>query len=113
MCIYCKPFLPSDFGSIVIKGSNTITLDDVLFEAKIKTPVNTLRVSGSAIEDALSHDYRVEKVNVTRVFPLTIDVDITDRIPWLLCRMIMDMPLLIRPDLLWKPFNPSIKSVYR
>lgn len=74
-------FLPISLGSIVIKGSNTITLDDVLFEAKIKTPVNTLRVSGSAIEDALSHDYRVEKVNVTRVFPLTIDVDITDRIP--------------------------------
>ena len=73
--------LPVSLGTIVLSGSEKITLEDVLFEGKIQEPVNVLKVNTDDLQDTLSKDLRIASVNVYRSFPLTIHVDIEDRVP--------------------------------
>lgn len=73
--------LPISLGTIVLSGSEKITLADVLFEGKIQEPVNVLKVNTDDLQNALSKDLRIASVNVYRSFPLTIHVDIEDRVP--------------------------------
>lgn len=73
--------LPISLGTIILSGSEKITLEDVLFEGKIQEPVNVLKVNTDDLQNALSKDLRVASVDVYRSFPLTIHVDIKDRVP--------------------------------
>lgn len=74
-------FLPIPLGYISLKGTETISLEDVLFEGQIWQPVNVLQISSSNLEDRLSRDIRVASVSVSRHFPFVLEVDITDRVP--------------------------------
>lgn len=73
--------LPVPLGEIQLTGTTSLTMDDVLFEGEIKQPVNVLQINGTDLEEKLSHDIRVSKVQVTRHFPLTVEVSVEDRIP--------------------------------
>ena len=73
--------LPIPLGYISLSGTNVLTVDDILFEGKIRQPVNVLQVSTSDLTRRLSKDIRVSSVTVTRKFPFVLSVDITDRRP--------------------------------
>ena len=73
--------LPIPLGYISLSGTNVLTVDDILFEGKIRQPVNVLQVSPSDLTRRLSKDIRVSSVTVTRKFPFVLSVDITDRRP--------------------------------
>ena len=72
---------PIPLGSLTVTGSKTVTLEDVKAAANLSDPVNILRVSSSKLKERLSHDLRVADVDVSYVFPLTMQVNITDRTP--------------------------------
>lgn len=73
--------LPIPLGHITLKGTNVITLDDVIFEGEIREPINVLQIDSSKLEYRLSKDIRVESVAVERKFPFELVVDIQDRKP--------------------------------
>lgn len=70
---------PIPFGQVIVNGSDNVTKDDVIFEGQIKTPINVLQISTADLEEKLKHDIRVDEVQVTRQFPATIEVNITER----------------------------------
>ena len=74
-------FLPVPLGHISLKGTNVITLEDVIFEGEIREPVNVLQIDSSKLEYRLSKDIRVESVTVQRKFPFELVVNIQDRKP--------------------------------
>ena len=74
-------FLPIPLGYIDLKGTDVLTVDDVIFEGRIREPVNVLQVSSSKLEERLSKDIRLSAVSVSRRFPFVLEVDVTDRIP--------------------------------
>lgn len=73
--------LPIPLGQINLQGTNQLTLEDVIFEGEITKPVNVLQISSSKLEKQLRNDLRVESVSITRQFPLTINVNVVDRVP--------------------------------
>jgi cell division protein FtsQ len=74
-------FLPVPFGAIRISGSSEVTMNDVLLEGQIRQPVNVLQISTSNLAQRLSHDIRIESVDVSRSFPWYVDVKVTERHP--------------------------------
>lgn len=70
---------PIPFGQIQISGTRSITLEDVLFEGNVSTPINILQISTADLEERLTHDIRIQTVKVKRSSPFTISVEITDR----------------------------------
>lgn len=70
---------PIPFGQIQISGTRSITLEDVLFEGNVSTPINILQISTTNLEERLTHDIRIQTVRVKRGSPFTISVEITDR----------------------------------
>lgn len=74
-------FLPIPLGYIDLKGTDVLTVDDVIFEGRIREPVNVLQVSSSKLEERLSKDIRLSAVSVSRRFPFVLEVDVMDRIP--------------------------------
>ncbi|WP_299144142.1 cell division protein FtsQ/DivIB [uncultured Dialister sp.] len=74
-------FLPIPLGYIDLRGTDVLTVDDVIFEGRIREPVNVLQVSSSRLEERLSKDIRLSTVSVSRRFPFVLEVDVTDRIP--------------------------------
>lgn len=72
-------FLPIPFGQINVTGSQSITLEDVLFEGNISEPINVLQISTANLEERLSHDIRIESVRVKRRSPFTLSVEVSDR----------------------------------
>lgn len=73
--------LPIPFGSLEVNGSKKVTTNDVLVAADIHEPINILQIRSDTIKEKMSHDLRVEKVEITYKFPLTMCVNITDRKP--------------------------------
>lgn len=73
--------LPVPLGYIVLTGSDILTMDDILFEGKIRQPVNVLQISTSQLEERLSRDIRIQSVQVQRKFPLVMEIIVQDRIP--------------------------------
>lgn len=73
--------LPIPLGYISLTGTDVLTVDDILFEGKIRQPVNVPQVSTTDLTRRLSKDIRVSSVTVTRKFPFVLSVDITDRRP--------------------------------
>ena len=79
--IFVLFLLPVPLGYIVLKGSEVLTVDDILFDGQIRRPVNVLQISTSELEERLSHDIRIDSVRVSRKFPFVLEVDVQDRIP--------------------------------
>lgn len=74
-------FLPIPLGYIDLEGTEVLTTDDVIFEGRIRQPVNVLQISSSDLEKRLSRDIRVSTVSVGRRFPFVLEVNVTDRVP--------------------------------
>lgn len=71
--------LPVPLGSIQVNGSKKISTQDVMVAGNIREPVNILQINTSRLKDRLSQDLRVENVNISYDFPLTMRIDITER----------------------------------
>lgn len=74
-------FLPIPFGYVNVYNTSSITLEDVLFDGNVRSPVNVLQISTSDLEERLGHDLRVQEVHVARESPFSIGVDITESRP--------------------------------
>jgi len=74
-------FLPVPFGHIEIKGTKSVTVDDIILEGQLRRPVNVLQISTEDLAERLSKDMRIESVNVTRRFPFAVIVNVADRKP--------------------------------
>ncbi|WP_443790234.1 cell division protein FtsQ/DivIB, partial [Dialister succinatiphilus] len=72
---------PIPLGYIDLEGTEVLTTDDVIFEGRIRQPVNVLQISSSDLEKRLSRDIRVSTVSVGRRFPFVLAVNVTDRVP--------------------------------
>ncbi|MDR3564940.1 MAG: FtsQ-type POTRA domain-containing protein [Negativicutes bacterium] len=68
-------------GSVVIEGNKFLTVDDVNRAADIPEKINIFRLDTSEIKSRLLRDLRVAEVNVTRRFPATIVISLTERQP--------------------------------
>lgn len=75
-------FLPLPFGDIRVTGSAVVTRSDIIFEGKIKYPVNVLQINISNVKQRLLHDIRVSSIDIKRSFPFYIDVIVHDRTPY-------------------------------
>lgn len=71
--------LPIPLGTIQVVGSDKVTVQDVMAAGDIRSPVNLLQINTGRLEDRLANDLRVEVAKVNYVFPLTLQVNITDR----------------------------------
>lgn len=72
---------PIPFGTLVVSGSKDVTVDDVIAAGDIRRPVNLLQINPGHLEERLTHDLRIDTAKVTYVFPLTLQVAVTDRKP--------------------------------
>lgn len=72
---------PIPFGTLVVTGSKDVTVDDVIAAGDIRRPVNLLQINPGHLEERLTHDLRIDTAKVTYVFPLTLQVTVTDRKP--------------------------------
>ncbi len=70
---------PIPFGTLVVTGSKDVTIDDVIAAGDIRRPVNLLQINPGHLEERLTHDLRIDTAKVTYVFPLTLQVTVTDR----------------------------------
>lgn len=77
----CIRFLPIGFGEIRLTGNETVTMEDILFDGAVGSPVNVWQVNTTELEGRLSRDIRVGKAEVTRSFPFYINVAIEERKP--------------------------------
>lgn len=74
-------FLPVPIGEIRLHGNESVTMEDVLFDGAVKRPVNVLQIHTGHLEERLSKDIRIARVEVARSFPFYIDVTMTERKP--------------------------------
>ncbi len=74
-------FLPIPLGTVRITGNSQITMDDVIFEGRLRQPLNVLQISTSDLQERLGHDLRISAVSVVRELPFTITVSVTERVP--------------------------------
>jgi cell division protein FtsQ len=68
-------------GTVVVEGNKYIAADDVYRIAGVPEKINIFRLNTTEIKDRLTHDLRVAEVEVTREFPTTIVVKLTERQP--------------------------------
>ena len=69
------------FGQIVVEGGKSVTVEDVKTMTGIKEPINLFTIDRDKMEDVLSHDLRIEKVDTAYGWPNILKVIITDRRP--------------------------------
>lgn len=81
MIILALLFLPIPLGTVRIAGNSQITMDDVVFEGRLRQPLNVLQISTSDLQERLSHDLRISSVSVVRELPFAIDISVTERVP--------------------------------
>ena len=72
---------PIPLGSMTVTGSKTVSLEDVKVAGNIKDPVNILQINRERLKQRLSHDLRVDSVDISYRFPLTMEVAIKERVP--------------------------------
>ncbi len=73
--------LPIPLGNIQVSGTQKMTAQDIIVAGDIKEPVNVLQIKSSKLEETLSHDLRIESAKVRYIFPLTLQVDVVERMP--------------------------------
>lgn len=72
---------PVPFGSVVIDGNEQLTAEDIYRSSNIWGYVNVVQLSTDTIQERLAKDLRIQEVTVTREFPATIRIAITERKP--------------------------------
>lgn len=72
---------PIPLGSMTVTGSKTVSIEDVKVAGNIKDPVNILQINRERLKQRLSHDLRVDSVDISYRFPLTMEVAIKERVP--------------------------------
>lgn len=68
-------------GNIVVEGNKYLTVDEVYKIAGVPDKINIFRLNTNEIQARLYKDLRVEKAEITRVFPSTIAIQLTERKP--------------------------------
>lgn len=68
-------------GSVVIEGNKYIPAEEVYRIAGVPEKINIFRLNTTEIKERLTRDLRVAEVDVTRQFPTTIVVKLTERKP--------------------------------
>lgn len=74
-------------GEVVVAGNNHISVEDIHSIAGIPSEVNIFRLNTGEINKRLLRDLRIASAEVTRRFPATIAISVTERQPlaWLAC----------------------------
>ena len=72
--------LPLPIGQIQVTGTNQLSSEDVVAIGDLGYPVNILRVRTGALEERLQKDMRVDTAHVSYALPLTLQVDVKERI---------------------------------
>ncbi|MCX7970994.1 MAG: FtsQ-type POTRA domain-containing protein [Negativicutes bacterium] len=68
-------------GQLLVTGDKLIPIDEITRIAGIGQPVNVLSFSVAEVERRLSQDPRVEAVAVRREWPLTVRIELAERVP--------------------------------
>lgn len=72
---------PVPFGTIIVDGNENMSFDDVYRAAGAYSYVNVVQLSTASIEERLKKDLRIADATVTREFPATIHIEMTERKP--------------------------------
>ncbi len=74
-------------GDVVVDGNKYITREDIYGIAGIPTEINIFRLNTGTIRTRLLRDLRIDEAEVTRQFPATIVIAISERQPlaWVAC----------------------------
>ncbi|MUP48302.1 MULTISPECIES: cell division protein FtsQ/DivIB [Megasphaera] len=72
---------PIPFGTVEVHGNETMKQSDVYRAAGVGKPINVVQLSPNQMENRLHEDLRIGKVTVTRKFPFTIAIQLTERKP--------------------------------
>ena len=72
---------PVSFGTVIVDGNEHLSQEDVLRVAGAGDRVNVMQLAPDMMRDKLSHDLRIEDVQVARELPATIRVHVTERKP--------------------------------
>jgi len=72
---------PVSFGQVRIDGNYTLTQDEIFRVGGISQPVNVVQLTPDSIRDRLEHDLRVSQISVSREFPATIHISLSERQP--------------------------------
>lgn len=72
---------PVPFGKVTIQGNSQLTTADVYRAAGVGAPINVIQLSPSQMEKRLHEDLRIGTVSVSRRFPATIVVQLSERRP--------------------------------
>lgn len=74
-------FGPVPFGEIQVRGSDQVSVSDVMVAGNIGEPLNVLQVDQEELKQRLTHDLRIEDAKVSYVLPAVLQVDIVERKP--------------------------------
>lgn len=74
-------------GAVVVEGNKYISTEDVFGIAGIPAEINIFRLNTATIKNRLLHDLRIDEAEVTRRFPTTILIALSERQPvaWVAC----------------------------
>ncbi len=70
---------PIPFGKVEIRGSQLITVDELMEAQILPTPINILQISNKKVDNSLEHDLRVDKITTSYVFPATYLIQVENR----------------------------------
>ena len=72
---------PVSFGTIIVDGNENMSFEDVYRACGAYSYVNVVQLSTDDVEERLKKDLRIADATVTREFPATIHVTLTERKP--------------------------------
>ncbi|WP_296902511.1 cell division protein FtsQ/DivIB [uncultured Megasphaera sp.] len=72
---------PVPFGTIIVDGNEKMSFEDVYRACGAYSYVNVIQLSTDDVEERLKKDLRIADATVTREFPATIHVTLTERKP--------------------------------
>ncbi|WP_308591952.1 FtsQ-type POTRA domain-containing protein [uncultured Megasphaera sp.] len=72
---------PVPFGTIIVDGNEKMSFEDVYRACGAYSYVNVIQLSTDDVEERLKKDLRIADATVTREFPATIHVTMTERKP--------------------------------
>ena len=72
---------PVSFGTIIVDGNENMSFEDVYRACGAYSYVNVIQLSTDDVEERLKKDLRIADATVTREFPATIHVTLTERKP--------------------------------
>lgn len=82
--VTCFSFITSEMftvGSVIVEGNKYIEQDEIYKIAGIPENLNIFRLNTTEIQLKLKKDLRIADVDVTRKFPSTIQINVTERMP--------------------------------